>query len=61
MATLTKKNLLENKAFMEAPDDAQIVFSYIDFLGDNECTPNVCYNQYSNKIYLSPGESIEED
>ena len=58
---LTKKDLLENEMFKNASDDVQKVFSYIDFLGDNECTPNVYYNQYSNRIYLSPGESIEED
>ena len=61
MATLTKKEFLENKAFMEAPDDAQIVFSYIDFLGENECVPSIFYNEYSNMVYLSPGDSIEEE
>ena len=47
--------------FKNAPDDAQIVFSYIDSWGDNEYTPNVWYNEYSNIIYLLPGDSIEED
>lgn len=58
---MTKKDLLENKAFMEAPDDAQIISSYVDFFGDNECTLDVYYNQYSNRLYLSPGESIKEE
>ena len=61
MATLTKKEFLENEMFKNAPDDAQIVFSYIDFLGENECVPTIFYNEYSNTVYLSPGDSIEED
>ena len=45
MATLTKKEFLENEMFKNAPEDAQIVFSYIDFLGENECVPSIFYNE----------------
>ena len=61
MATLTKKQFLENEMFKNAPDDAKIVFSYIDFWGDNHCMPTIFYNEYSNIVYLSPGDSIEEE
>ena len=61
MTTLTKKEFLENEEFKNAPDDAQIVFSYTDFWGDNDCVPIIFYNEYSNMVYLSPGDSIEDD
>lgn len=58
---MLKKDLLENKAFIEAPDNAKLIVSYIDFLGDNECVPIIEYNQYSNRIFITPGDVIEEE
>ena len=58
---LTKKDLLKNKAFIEASDDAKLVVSYTDFWGDNECTPIIEYNQYSNTIFIIPGENCTEE
>ena len=56
---MTKKELLE--AIDGMPMDAEVVLSYADFWGDSNCVPNIEYNQYSNTIYITPGESIEED
>lgn len=59
MATLTKKEYIQ--ILEKYPDDAQIIMSFMDFLGETNCTPHISYNQYTNKIFITCGEDIEEN
>ena len=56
---MTKKDLLE--AIEDMPMDAEVILSCVDFWGDSNCVPNIEYNQYSNTIYITPGDDVEED
>ena len=59
LINMTKKDLLE--AIEDMPMDAEVVLSCVDFWGDSNCVPNIEYNQYSNTIYITPGDDIEGD
>ena len=48
------------KELEKYPLDANIEMFYYDMWGENNCLLDLSYNEFTNTVYVCPGDNIEE-